>query len=320
MCDDQYDEEMLSPEKTRTASIEQDENLPAAENVLCDIADCERSDLVQRVREMKREVEDSVNEVARLWNYIDQQELQVRVLTDQLRDLGRSRSQLATNASANTSHAQGTVDFSQCDPHMLIAIANKMLREQNRQQVFCGHSSEFALVEYMRTAALPVLEPYTGSEKQSFKRFVNDFTIRKALVTFETLPNEVKQGCFEEVIQAMKDRLSEEGNAARVKAIAQLRNLTIRPDQSVEEFCVALEALANKAYPDVPVEIVSSEELEKTKGLFGLKSMTSIRMIEVEVKALLDTGSEMSIIPVKVFKKLGEKASIWTSMLPRSPE
>ncbi|VDP34620.1 unnamed protein product [Heligmosomoides polygyrus] len=137
--------------------------------VLCDISDCERSDLVQRVREMKREVDDRVRE-----------------LTDQLRDLGRSRSQPTTNASANTSHAQGTVDFSQCDPHMLIVIANKMLREQNRQQVFCGHSSE---------------------------------------------------------------------------------------------------------------------ELEKTKGLFGPKSMTSIRMIEMEVKASLDTGSEMSIIPVKVLQK-----------------
>ncbi|VDO90342.1 unnamed protein product [Heligmosomoides polygyrus] len=95
MSGDQYDEEMLSPDKTRAASMEQDENLREAENV--------------------------------------------RGMTDKPRDLGCTRSQPAVNASANTSHAQGTVDFSQCDPHMLIAIANKMLREQNSQQVFCGY-------------------------------------------------------------------------------------------------------------------------------------------------------------------------------------
>lgn len=76
---------------TRNLPDERTANREALQ-VLCDVADCEKSDLVRRMPEMKRKLEESVNDVARLWNCIDKQELQVREQTDQLRDLGRSRS------------------------------------------------------------------------------------------------------------------------------------------------------------------------------------------------------------------------------------
>lgn len=84
----------------------------------------------------------------------------------------------------------------------------------------CDHDR--ALVEYMRTAALPVIEPFYGGEKQSFKRIVKSFTIRyhnpqrddksliqvfesfltkKALVALEAIPSVIKESTFEEVIQ-----------------------------------------------------------------------------------------------------------------------
>lgn len=131
--------------------------------------------------------------------------------------------------------------------------------------------------------ALPNLESYSATERQSFKRFVNDFSIRyhkaqwndrsliqlfqrflkkRPLVTFETQPREVKEGTFEDVIEVMKERLQEDGDAAKVKPLTQSRNLAMRADQSVEEFCVALERLANRTFPDVPEEVVSLQKAE----------------------------------------------------------
>ncbi|EYC17400.1 hypothetical protein Y032_0030g2025 [Ancylostoma ceylanicum] len=146
-----------------------------------------------------------------------------------------------------------------------------------------GRECDNALLEYMRTAALPVIEPFHGGENQSFRRFVNAFLIRyhkpqwddvsliqlfesflreKALVTFETLPKEVKEGSFEGVVDAMQERLQEDGNSARVKALSQLRCLSLREGQSVAEFCVILEKIAHKAFPDTPAEVVSLQKAE----------------------------------------------------------
>ncbi|EYC35032.1 hypothetical protein Y032_1180g3735 [Ancylostoma ceylanicum] len=140
-----------------------------------------------------------------------------------------------------------------------------------------------ALVEFMRTAALPTIQPFYADGKQSFKSFVNAFSIRyhkpqwddkslvqlfesflrkRALVTFETLPIHVKEGRFEEVVEAMTASLQEDGNAARIKAMTQLRNLSMRADQTVGEFCVVLEKLANRAYQNIPAEVVSLQKAE----------------------------------------------------------
>ncbi|EYC40353.1 hypothetical protein Y032_0618g710 [Ancylostoma ceylanicum] len=64
----------------------------------------------------------------------------------------------------------------------------------------------------------------------------------------------------------MKERLMEDSNNARVKAMSALRKLTIREGQSVGEFCLLLERLAAKAYPDVPPEATS---LQKAEILFN---------------------------------------------------
>ncbi|VDP43792.1 unnamed protein product [Heligmosomoides polygyrus] len=61
---------------------------------------------------------------------------------------------------------------------------------------------------------------------------------------------------------AMKERLQEDGNVVRVKALAQLRKLNMRPDQTVEEFCAVLEKFVGKAYPDTPQEAVSLQMAE----------------------------------------------------------
>ncbi|RCN49903.1 hypothetical protein ANCCAN_03938 [Ancylostoma caninum] len=60
----------------------------------------------------------------------------------------------------------------------------------------------------------------------------------------------------------MKQRLHIDSASSRVKAMAELRSLTMRENQSVSEFCLALEKLASRAYPDVPIEVVSLQKAE----------------------------------------------------------
>ncbi|KIH48687.1 hypothetical protein ANCDUO_21240, partial [Ancylostoma duodenale] len=60
----------------------------------------------------------------------------------------------------------------------------------------------------------------------------------------------------------MKKRMRIDGNSERVRALSELRSLSIREGQPVSEFCLVLERLAHKAYPDVPQEVTSLQKAE----------------------------------------------------------
>ncbi|KHJ97346.1 zinc knuckle [Oesophagostomum dentatum] len=57
-------------------------------------------------------------------------------------------------------------------------------------------------------------------------------------------------------------RLEVDSNSVGVKALSDLRKLAIRQDQSVGGFCLALEKLSHKAYPDTPQDVVSLQNAE----------------------------------------------------------
>ncbi|WKY06147.1 hypothetical protein Q1695_006390 [Nippostrongylus brasiliensis] len=139
------------------------------------------------------------------------------------------------------------------------------------------------LVEYVKLSALPEISPFYGREKESFKRFVGAFSVKypptmwddksrihlfesflrkDALTIFETLPHSVKTGPFDGVVDAMKERLKVDGNGARVKAMTQLATLSMREGQTVAEFCLVLEKLFSRAYPEVNAEVVSLQKAE----------------------------------------------------------
>ncbi|KIH64172.1 hypothetical protein ANCDUO_05519 [Ancylostoma duodenale] len=83
---------------------------------------------------------------------------------------------------------------------------------------------------------------------------------------FETLPTSVRSGTFDEVVEAKRTRLCEDNNSARLKAMTALRKLNMREGQSVTEFCLVLERIASRAYPDTPPEAIS---LQKAEILFN---------------------------------------------------
>ncbi|KAK6030414.1 hypothetical protein OSTOST_03451, partial [Ostertagia ostertagi] len=158
-----------------------------------------------------------------------------------------------------------------------------------RQSSATGEAIEFSLGDYIRTMSLPEVQPFSGRPGECFKRFVNSFDMKypkekwrdsnrvqlfqsflrkNALTVFETLPREIREGTYDGVIEAMKARMRIDGNSQRVKALANLRLLALKPGQPLSEFCFALEGLANRAYPDMPPEATSyclTEALETSK-------------------------------------------------------
>lgn len=119
-------------------------------------------------------------------------------------------------------------------------------------------------IEYMKLNSLPEVSPFYGRDKENFKRFVSAFSVkypstmwddrsraqlfesflrRDALTLYETLPRSVREGTFEGIVQAMKERLKVDSNGECVKAMTQLSTLTMREGQTIAEFCLVLERL-----------------------------------------------------------------------------
>ncbi|RCN46809.1 hypothetical protein ANCCAN_07123 [Ancylostoma caninum] len=65
-----------------------------------------------------------------------------------------------------------------------------------------------------------------------------------------TQATQVKRRGFDVVVDRTCNLLREESVAGRMRAIADLHELRIRPGQNVAEFCVGLESLGRKAYSE----------------------------------------------------------------------
>ncbi|VDP37675.1 unnamed protein product [Heligmosomoides polygyrus] len=176
-----------------------------------------------------------------------------------------------------------TFDLDAIDPEILRDYAEKKLRDKSRNETVVGHRCDKFLNDYIRTMSLPEVRPFGGQPSEGFKRFLKSFEIKypsrqwkdsrrlplfesflckDALTLFETLPRAVKKSTFECVVAEMKKRMSIDSNGEKVTALTELRRLTIGDNQSVSEFCLVLERLASKAYPDIPVEVTTLQEAE----------------------------------------------------------
>ncbi|EYC37539.1 hypothetical protein Y032_0781g2301 [Ancylostoma ceylanicum] len=160
------------------------------------------------------------------------------------------RVKLLGQPHAESKQAYGDVDYAELeewDPHILLAVAKaKLSRGKGKSTTYGGHR------KLWDDRSLILL----------FERLLK----KDALMIFETLPTSVRSGTFDEVVEAMRARLCEDNNSARLKAMTALRKLTMREGQSVAEFCLVLERVASRAYPDTPPEAVS---LQKAEILFN---------------------------------------------------
>lgn len=138
-----------------------------------------------------------------------------------------------------------------------------------------------ALVTYLRSMACVSPGVFKGERKENFHEFIRRFkrkyesvisreaTLLDILVddhlsgraenVFIALPRKVKERGFEHVVSEMSKLLAEDSTAGMLRALAELRNSTMRPNQEVAEFCKVLEKLGREANTGCSVEDRSLE-------------------------------------------------------------
>ncbi|EYB85586.1 hypothetical protein Y032_0295g1651 [Ancylostoma ceylanicum] len=73
----------------------------------------------------------------------------------------------------------------------------------------------------------------------------------KAKAQFEALPRDNKQGPFKTMVEAMRAACKGEQRTKRIVALGKLNKLRKTDKQSVADFCIELERLTQKAYPEL---------------------------------------------------------------------
>ncbi|KAK5965829.1 Zinc knuckle, partial [Trichostrongylus colubriformis] len=87
----------------------------------------------------------------------------------------------------------------------------------------------------------------------------DDHLAGRAKNIFASLPRMIKEQGFDAVVNEMAKLLAHDSTAGRLRALTELKNLRIRPNQDVAEFCVVLERLGGQAYPEGSLEDRSLE-------------------------------------------------------------
>ncbi|KAK6031026.1 zinc knuckle [Ostertagia ostertagi] len=132
--------------------------------------------------------------------------------------------------------------------------------------------------EYLKFIALPGVVPYSGKDKEyPFEHFVEAFELKypgqywedkercalfrsklagKARAQFEALAKAKKRN-FYTLVNAMKEVCREESRNKKVVALGELKRLRKPETQSVGDFCVELERLTRRAYPELGEDTLS---------------------------------------------------------------
>ncbi|KAK6022583.1 zinc knuckle [Ostertagia ostertagi] len=144
-----------------------------------------------------------------------------------------------------------------------------------------GVSMSENVLAYLTSMACVDPGVFRGAKYENFEEFIRRFKRKYAKVIsseatlieilgddhlggraksiFEALPRMTKELGFEAVTREMARLLSHESTAGRVRALTELRNLRIRPDQGVADFCITLERLGRQANPECTLEDRSLE-------------------------------------------------------------
>ncbi|RCN24775.1 zinc knuckle [Ancylostoma caninum] len=126
---------------------------------------------------------------------------------------------------------------------------------------------------YLKYIALPEVPCFSGRDRDySWESFLEAFSMKypreswsgrelkallkakltdKAKAQYEALPKEVRHGSFEGLVEALSAAHRADRQTRRVVALGKLRQLRKTETQTVAEFCVELERLSAKAYPEM---------------------------------------------------------------------
>ncbi|EYC41356.1 hypothetical protein Y032_0572g141 [Ancylostoma ceylanicum] len=142
-------------------------------------------------------------------------------------------------------------------------------RSQETPAPFAEAGTSFLTLLRSVTCADPGI--FKGAKNENFEEFIRRFKRKygnviqddsalleilgddhltgRAKSIYLTLPSGVKERGFEAVIEEMNKLLAKDSTAARIRALAEMKKLKIRSDQSVADFCLVIEKLGSIANP-----------------------------------------------------------------------
>ncbi|EYC41411.1 hypothetical protein Y032_0569g65 [Ancylostoma ceylanicum] len=248
------------------ATIERDGELLAE---ICEILNTDVLQIVKVVRQVKHKA-DAYDEEEENGGVKLNGELLQRVSGERQGNAKLHEVQLQETPKREQIGASCAHDWKRC-----VATSSEGTREAAGQQI------NLEVLNCLQS--LSCVDPgiYKGKSNENFKEFVRRFRRKyqravlgdqtlveilgddhlggRAKSVFLSLPVEVKNRGFDEVIKEMGKLLSEDSVAGRIRAIAELRDMKMRPNQDVADFCVALEKLGRKANPEGSIEDRSLE-------------------------------------------------------------
>ncbi|XGW13214.1 hypothetical protein V3C99_013667, partial [Haemonchus contortus] len=135
----------------------------------------------------------------------------IEQLRQEVEGLGqrKANSLMEQDSGNEAAQGKGLQDLDAIAPAVLRDYAERRIRAMSRNATIIGHREQWR----------------DSNRVQLFQSFLR----KNALTIFETLPREVREGTYDEVIEAMKARMRIDGNSQRVKALADLRLLAMRP-------------------------------------------------------------------------------------------
>ncbi|VDO85689.1 unnamed protein product [Haemonchus placei] len=157
-------------------------------------------------------------------------------------------------------------ELSEIDSH----LSSRSSRYSGRNSSACSHNG---MSSYLKYIALPEVRVYTGRDKSySWENFLESFQLKypedswsqkelkallksklsdRAKAQYEALPREVRHGPYAGIVAALSKSNRVEEKTERIRALGKLRRLKKAEAQTVAEYCVELERLSARAYPEL---------------------------------------------------------------------
>ncbi|KIH59824.1 hypothetical protein ANCDUO_09932 [Ancylostoma duodenale] len=195
--------------------------------------------------------------------------------------------------------------------------------ESSRSRVRGAPGRHDHMNAYLKYIALPEVPCFSGRDRDnSWESFLEAFSMKyprqswsgrvlkallkaklmdKAKAQYEALPKEVRHGSFEGLVEALSAAHRADRQTRRVVALGKLRQLRKAETQTVAEFCVELERLSAKAYPEMDEVALATIRAQQLYG---------------QLVPLKECGGGEANVRMHVCKRKGNTLILGTNALP----
>ncbi|VDL69682.1 unnamed protein product [Nippostrongylus brasiliensis] len=208
----------------------------------------------------------------------------IKQLKEELKREKERVAQLEASAKADNGNVRTEI------PEWLSSVGEHIGVPEKELQLFVSQSVQRSrrerggrpnsgMSEYMRFMALPEVQLFSGRDKDySFENFRDCFELKypkdywtdkercalfkakltvRAKAQYEALPRAKREAGYAVLVKALREACQAESRNRKIVALSELKRLRKEEGQLVMDFCVELERLTRKAYPELDERALS---------------------------------------------------------------